>query len=35
MRDGVVTAKNATSIVARIEPIANAAWAEAERVQAG
>jgi len=31
IRDGIVTAKNAQQIVERIEPIANAAWAEAQR----
>ncbi len=35
IRDGIVTAKNAAQIVKRIEPIANAAWAEAQRAEAG
>lgn len=35
IRDGIVTAKNAAQIVMRIEPIANAAWAEAQRAEAG
>jgi aminoglycoside phosphotransferase (APT) family kinase protein len=35
IRDGIVTARNAQQIVARIEPIANAAWDEAVRADAG
>lgn len=35
IRDGIVTARNAQQIVARIEPIANAAWTEAVRADGG
>jgi len=35
IRDGIVTAKNAQQVVARIEPIANAAWNEAQRAEMG
>ena len=35
IRDGIVTAKNAQQIIERIEPIANAAWAEAQKVDEG
>lgn len=34
IRDGIVTAKNAQQIIARIEPIANAAWDEAQKASA-
>lgn len=35
VRDGITTADNAQTIIALIAPIANAAWAEAQRTDAG